>query len=376
MKVLLIPDKFKGSLSAKEVIDAIGKGLKKACPKVELYPILASDGGDGFLNAVSENVKCDKVETETVDPFGRTTRATYLIGSDKKKAFIELAKASGLELLSKNELNAMLTSTYGTGLQIKDALSRGAKSIYLGLGGSATNDGGIGIAHALGYEFLDGLGHVLHPIGKNLSHIHKIRFDQKNVDLKGSCFYAVNDVDNPLYGPNGAAYTYGKQKGGDAHALQILDNGLKHLDHLVKKQLHKDVAEIPGSGAAGGTAYGLKVFLNAEFISGIDFILNLAKVDKLLEEHRFDYIITGEGKFDDQTLRGKLIKGVLDLGKRHNIPVVAICGQLTVTNGKLVEMGLHRALEVQDTSKSLAYNMEQAAGLIENSIYTLFKHKV
>lgn len=375
MKVLLIPDKFKGSLSAKGVINAIEKGVLKAKPETQIYSVMASDGGDGFLNAVSENIKCEEVNAETVDPLGRKVKTTYLISIDGKTAYIELAKASGLELLSVKERNAALTSTYGTGLQIKEAIAHGVTSIYLGLGGSATNDGGMGIAMALGYSFLDSSGNILKPVGKNLSKIKTIEFDKNSAELNKVSFFAVNDVDNPLSGPEGAAFTYAKQKGADVTSVKMLDEGLKNLAVVVKNQFENDAADISGAGAAGGTAYGLKVFLSATFITGIDFVLNLGKVAELLNHQKFDYIITGEGKFDEQTLRGKLIKGIVVLGKRYNVPVIVVCGLFDMDKENIEELNLHKVLEIKDTSRSIVYSIENAAMLIERTVCTFFKNK-
>ena len=371
MRILLIPDKFKGSLSAKGVIKALIRGIEKVHPDAVFSTVLASDGGDGFLKAIAQNLVCEEVHLNTVDPLGRTMQSTYLLDKVSSSAFIELAKASGLELLNSTERSAMHTSTYGTGLEIKDAIGRGASKIYVGLGGSATNDAGMGIAHALGYQFLDGSGRELKPIGKHLSKV-------KYIEKQGTSFppnvsvYAVNDVDNPLFGKKGAAYTYARQKGANSKEIEFLDTGLRGFSEIVKDQLKVDIAHLPGSGAAGGTAYGLKAFLKADYISGIDFILKAAQIEELLKEQKFDYIITGEGKFDMQTLNGKLIKGVADLGARHNIPVLAVCGQLDINEKNISDVGVKAALEVRDIGKSFEYNMEHAAELIEKSICHYF----
>lgn len=372
MNILIIPDKFKGSLTAMEVIAAISGGIKKKIPEANLYSVLASDGGDGFLNAVSENLDCDFITSNTVDPLGRQIQADYLLNRSDNVAYMELAKSSGLELLAVKERNAMTTSTYGTGLQILDAITKGATSIYIGLGGSATNDGGTGIARALGYRFLDGAGRDLEPNGENLGKIRTIEGKGAVQNLEGVSFYAVNDVDNPLFGATGAAYVYARQKGANDSEIHTLDNGLRNLDAMVQDNLGKSVAQHPGAGAAGGTAYGLQAFLNAEFISGIDFMLNLARVKQLLKEAEMDYIITGEGKFDDQTLHGKLIKGVLDLGKNHRVPVVVVCGQSEVADEKLTSLDIAAILEIRDGNKPLQYNMENAATLTEKAVATFF----
>lgn len=372
MRVLLIPDKFKGSLSAEGVINAIRSGISKVHPKTEFHPVLASDGGDGFLKAISQHIDCDEVKIDTVDPLGRNIKSSYLLSHTTGKAFIELANASGLERLAKDERRASDTSTYGTGLEIKDAISNGATKIYVGLGGSATNDAGMGIANALGYRFLDGNGDELRPIGRHLAQVARI--ERQNGHLhSGISVFAVNDVDNPLYGEKGAAHTYAKQKGASDKEITELDAGLKQFSNLVSEQLQVDSSLVPGAGAAGGTAYGLNVFVGAKFISGIDFILNLVGVAQLLQEKRFDYIITGEGKFDDQTLNGKLIKGVADLGNRHGIPVIAVCGQLDLAKSDIESMGLLDVLEVKNPNQPLHFNMANAAELIEEKIEVYFR---
>ncbi|MFH6604232.1 glycerate kinase [Maribacter algicola] len=371
MRILLIPDKFKGSLTAQGVIDALKCGVKKACPKADFVSVLASDGGDGFLKAISQNIVCTEIHLNTLDPLGRKIKSNYLLDEKGGRAFIELAKASGLELLSPKERSAMDTTTYGTGLEIKDALDQGITEIYIGLGGSATNDAGMGMAAAFGYRFLDSYGNELEPIGKNLSRVASIESTDVSLPSDFSVF-AVNDVDNPLFGKNGAAHTYAKQKGATDKQIEKLDSGLKHFSEVVKKEMAVDAAFDTGSGAAGGTAYGLRTFLAAEFISGIDFVMNVAGVTKLLEEKKFDYIITGEGKFDDQTLNGKLVQGVVKMGSHYNIPVLAVCGQLEIDHENLQAMGIEAALEVSDTDKSLAYNMAHARRLIEKKIYDHF----
>ncbi|HET8737571.1 MAG TPA: glycerate kinase [Pricia sp.] len=388
MKFLLIPDKFKGSLDAEEVIRAISDGLYGVFPDAEIHSALVSDGGDGFLGAVSKKLDVAEISVNTVDPLGRALQALYLFNRSTRTAYIELAKASGLELLKDGERDVMHTSTYGTGLQIRDALEKGATRIYLGLGGSATNDAGMGIAKALGYRFLDPSGNELAPVGDNLGKIAaiekpgvvkiggKVGFqgDTVRFDTDKIQFFAVNDVDNPLYGPQGAAYVYAEQKGANPQEVELLDAGLRHLDRIVTGGLGKNAANTPGAGAAGGTAYGLQVFLNAEFLPGVTFVLQLAQVEQLLTEKNFDFIITGEGKFDQQTLHGKLIKGVRDVGMCHGVPVIVICGMLDVDPKSLRNFGLEEVLEIRDTSKSLPYNMQHAARLIQESIYRYFNN--
>ncbi|MDX1365665.1 MAG: glycerate kinase [Arenibacter latericius] len=373
MKVLLIPDKFKGSLTAKEVVEALSRGVRRFNPKTTFYKVSASDGGDGFLDAIEHYISVERVEVATIDPLGRPLKSYYLIDKKNNTAYIELANASGLELLAHAELNIMEASTLGTGIQIVDALNKGAKNIVVGLGGSATNDGGIGIAHALGFRFLDTKGNVLEPKGKNLIHIAQIASPDGSL-WDNIAFTAVNDVTNPLSGPEGASYIYGPQKGANKEQVQALDEGLRNLAERAKETFGRDYAHIPGTGAAGGAAFGLKSFLNADFVSGIDFIFQLAELPEIFKNNRIDYIITGEGKIDAQTLRGKLIKGVMELGRKYQVPVIAVCGKLEVDTQEMKQHGLLEVLEIGKDASSVQYSMDNAAELIENAIYNYFEN--
>ena len=372
MNILLIPDKFKSSLTAEGVIKSISKGIRRVHPDVKISSVLASDGGDGFLEAINKYTPLEKIEMDTLDPLGRKISSYYLWDTKKKTAYIELAKSSGIELLTNSELDVMQTSTVGTGIQIKHALDRDAKKIVIGLGGSATNDGGTGIADILGYRFLDSKGNDLTPSGSNLSRIAKILINDVSMVWKNVSFIAVNDVTNPLYGEEGAAYIYAKQKGANSEEIELLDTGLRNLASIVQKTMDIDIAIVRGTGAAGGTGYGLKAFFNAEFINGIDFLIRLAEIPELLERENVDYIITGEGKIDLQTLHGKLIKGVMDIAKQYQIPVIAICGKSEVDSKVLKNKGLKDVLEIHDPAKSIQYSMDNASLLIENTIYKYF----
>lgn len=360
MKVLVIPDKFKDALTAKQVIAGVKEGICLFNPNAAIYSVIMSDGGDGFLEAIS-NIKpgLKKVYVAAVNPLGEKISSFYLFDDASKAAYIELANASGLQLLAPEKRSALKTSTIGTGHQILHAAGLGAKTIYIGLGGSATNDGGTGIANALGYSFLNGAGTQLYPSGENLIDFHSIK-DKRVERIKNSKFYAVNDVNNVLFGPSGAAHVYGKQKGATNLELELLDNGLQHLHNVVVKALGKSAAFEPGAGAAGGAAYGLKVFLGAEFISGVDFIFELANIARLIREKKIDLIITGEGKIDAQTLNGKLIKGVSKLAKNYNIPILAVCGICELSEKDFRSMGLQTVLEISDTSLSLEENLLNA----------------
>lgn len=374
MKILLIPDKFKGSLSAREVISTLEEAISSVKPDAQFYPVMASDGGDGFLDAIANYKAVERITHATSDPLGRELQAAYLYDAQTREAYVELAQASGLVLLKEEERSALHTSTFGTGQQIKHAIEQGARIIYLGLGGSATNDGGTGIAAALGYRFLDREGGELHPSGARLQDIDRIDASGVPHTTMAVSFTAVNDVNNPLFGPMGAAHVYAEQKGADTGAIKILDNGLRHLHRLVESQLGKNLAEVPGTGAAGGTSYGLKAFFGAEFISGIHFILQMAGIPDILKAQKLDYIVTGEGKIDRQTLSGKLINGVLTLGKQYDIPVIGVCGMLDVSLEELKKEGISDVIEIRDPDQSLEFNMRHASSLLKKAVAAYFQH--
>ncbi len=372
MTFLLVPDKFKGSLSAEEVIVALSKGLQEALPELQLHVVLASDGGEGFLESVTRYLTVEEVKVSTADPLGRAIETIYLMDYINAVAYIELAKASGLVLLKPEERNPGITTTKGTGIQMADAIQKGAKTLFIGLGGSASNDGGTGMASALGYDFLDDQACQLKPIGNDLSKIHAIRRSPWLGSSEELKIFAVHDVTNPLYGISGAATVYGGQKGGTPGQLRDLDKGLKHLDKIVQQELGLSCAMIPGAGAAGGSAYGLKVFANADLISGTDFLFKMAGVHEFLEKQPVDYIITGEGKMDEQTLQGKLIHGVITLGERYNIPVISVCGTLDIDRKLLRASGLSEVVVIGLPDQSLEYNMKNASGLITEAIRNFF----
>lgn len=372
MHILIAPDTFKGTLTAKGVIQAVKKGILRVSPSIKTYSYILSDGGDGFLNAVSQYTDMEEVMVPTVDPLGRSICVPY--GMDRKtaSAYIELSQASGITLLKDTERNVMETSTYGTGIQIKDAIEQGAQKIYIGLGGSATNDVGLGIAKALGYCFLDASGIEIHPKGAELHRVKKI-IVPKSISDKRISFFAVNDVNNPLYGQHGAAHVYAKQKGGGPKEIELLDEGLKAISALFLKQLKKGNAHEPGAGAAGGTAYGLKTCLDAEFIAGTAFMIQLANIGERMKRYPIDLIITGEGKIDGQTQNGKLVQGILDLGKVNGIPVVAICGKSELNHEEVQQWGLEDVLPLQDGTLKDTYCMEHTAELIETRTFNFLK---
>ena len=338
MKILIAPDKFKGSLTAIGVCDAISEGISLVDTDIEIVKFPLADGGEGTAEILTYHTQGKKIVKTVSDPLMRPAEASFGISGDGHTAFIEMAEASGLNLLKPGERNCLHTSTYGTGQLILAALQEGAKEIILGIGGSATNDCGMGMAQALGFEFLDKYEKKLQPTGENLQHVAKIddsnlKFNRDAVEVKIAC-----DVDNPLYGENGAAHIYGPQKGAGEEAVKILDKGLRHINEVFKKQFSIDANSISGAGAAGGLGAGGVIFLRAKLQPGARMIMDQVNFGETLKG--VDLIITGEGKIDKQTARGKVVKGVSDLGRQHQIPVVALCGTFEGTTELIQELGL------------------------------------
>lgn len=375
MKLLLIPDKFDGSLTSESFTNAFVDGMKKAGVPFSSRFIKATDGGEGFLKVIANYKPCISVEVISENPLREPIRSYYLYNKEDNSAYIELANASGVDLLPFDERNPMLTTTYGTGIEIKDAVEKGVKHIYIGLGASATNDGGIGIAHALGFDFLNENGVLLPPIGSSLQLIRSIDDSRVSDKIKEVKFYTVHDVINPLFGENGAAYVYAKYKGATDEVIAELNKGLIRLNRVVSDKYNVFLNNVPGAGAAGGAAFGLKTFLNAEFLSAMDFILGLSGLREILDKENFDYIITGEGKIDAQNLNSKLLQGVIGLGKEYNIPVIAICGMLEISKDQLKEIGVFDVFDIQDEHKDLEYNMKHAALLLTAKTAEYFSEK-
>ncbi len=366
MNFVLAPDKFKGSLTGSQFCDAVALGIQRALPQANIIRKPLADGGDGTLEVVQKYLDASTVEVSVSDPLFRPITATYLYAQEKRIAFIEMSEASGYKLLKESERNCSVTTSLGTGTLIKDALNRGAIQIILGIGGSATNDGGMGVAVALGYQFLDKDGKQLSPIGENLEKVHRIQTTHVDARLAKANVKVACDVSNPFYGPDGAAFVYAPQKGATKTDVMHLDKGLKHFAGIVQNSFETDVQEIPGAGAAGGLGGGAVVFLGASLTSGIDFIKEIANFDAAIGHA--DWIITGEGKLDAQTLSGKTIAGVVASAKNQDIPVAALCGLVEIPKEVLQASGILYAVGVSEgiTDMDIAYrdatkNLEEAA---------------
>lgn len=368
MHIVLIPDKFKGSLPAAGVRQAMQEGLRQRWPQARIQGFEASDGGDGFLDAVGAVRPLKRLTVTVSDPIGRPVPAEFGYDPSRREAFVEMARASGLVLLEDGERDALRTSTRGTGELIKAALEQGAQTVFVGLGGSATSDGGMGLATAFGYRFLDADNRELEPVGGNLDRIMRIWAPDREVLPKGTQIFAVNDVSNPLWGPDGAAPVYGPQKGASPEAVHLLNQGLRHLDTLVARHLGGQYGMEAGSGAAGGTAFGLRAFLGASFVSGTDYLFRISGFTDYLLTQQVDLILTGEGRIDTQSFQGKLLDGVLREAGKRSVPVVAVCGASELSDEQAATSGLKALLVVAHPDRPLVWNMAHAGERIREVV--------
>lgn len=361
MKILICPDKFKGSLAAKEVCSAVERAIHELNPGAIVVSVPLADGGEGTCDLLTDWSFGSKIEREVAGPLFNTVKASYGISGDGETAFIEMAAASGLMLVKPEERNPLFTTTVGTGELIADALGRRVKKIVLGIGGSATNDAGMGMATALGYKFCDAEGIVLKPTGENLIHVRYIDASEANPLLKGIEVTALCDVTNPLLGPSGAAAVYGPQKGANPQDVEFLEAGLRNFRRVVHKFLKRSV-DFPGAGAAGGLGAGASVFLNAQMVKGVSHIIHsTGLVEKIRDA---DLIITGEGKIDEQTFSGKVISEVLHIAGRHGKPVIAICGTSSLPRAVLERHGIKKIITLADNTTSEESAIRHAAELI------------
>ncbi|NDV17176.1 glycerate kinase [Muricauda sp. TY007] len=373
MKFILAPDKYKGSLTGREFCEIVARGIKKVFPNAEIINRPLADGGDGTIDVVADYLNASKVSVTVKDPLFREVTTQYLLSEDKQTAFIEMSEASGYKLLDTSEMNCMYTTTLGTGDMIADALEQGAKNIVLGIGGSATNDGGMGMAKALGYSFLDADGNELEPIGKHLRDVAKIDREHVNPKLSDAKIQVACDVNNPFYGQNGAAHVYGAQKGASTEEIVFLDQGLQSFAEVLQSTFDINVQKVAGAGAAGGVGGGAVAFLNAELASGVDLVMELANFDEVLQGA--DWVITGEGQLDGQTFSGKTINGVVQSAKKKHIPIAAFCGSIDVTIEEMQQMGLDYAVSIlnqvgdlDDAKAKSAENLELASYNFANLI--------
>lgn len=323
---VLAPDSFKGSLTAKEVCLAMESGIKKVLPSAECISVPMADGGEGTVQSLVDATGGRIYELEVIGPLGDPVKSFYGIMGDEKTAVIEMASASGLHFVDEVTKNPLITTTYGTGQLVKACLDKGVEKIILGIGGSATNDGGAGFAQALGVSLKDKKGHELSFGGAALSQLHTIDVSGLDARLKDVRIEIASDVSNPLCGEKGASYVFGPQKGAIPETIRILDDALRHYSAIIKEQLGKDVAQTPGAGAAGGLGAGLLVFTNAQMRRGVDIIIEYTNLHEIIK--KADYVFTGEGGIDFQTEFGKTPYGVAQVAKSENKKIIAIAGYL------------------------------------------------
>ncbi|HAF76009.1 MAG TPA: glycerate kinase [Maribacter sp.] len=367
MKFVIAPDKFKGSLTGFEFCDAVEEGLLMVFNDAEILKKPLADGGDGTMEVAKHYIKGETVTITVKDPLFRPINASYLYSDETKIAYIEMAEASGLKLLNVDEFDCMETTTLGTGELIYDALEKGATEIILGIGGSATNDGGMGMANALGFRFSDEKGLELSPIGKHLSKVKTIDDSNKHHRLDGVKVKVACDVTNPFYGLQGAAYIYGAQKGASENEIIFLNQGLCNFAEIIKNRYEIDLQKVSGSGAAGGVGGGALVFLNGELISGNNLVKELADFNNAIEGA--DWIITGEGQLDEQTLSGKTIDGVVKSAKSKNIPVAALCGSVSISVAQQQKFGLNYVASIVRGISTLNQAMEQSKNNLVNATF-------
>lgn len=324
--IVLAPDSFKESMTAKEVCVAMERGIKKVNSNIQCIHVPMADGGEGTMQSLVDATGGEVYSLEVVGPLGNKVKAEYGILGNGEIGVLEMASASGIHLVSLGERNPLITTTYGTGELIKACLDRGVKKLLIGIGGSATNDGGVGVIQALGGRLLDKDGNELGFGGGELEKLDRIDLTNFDRRLKDVVIEVACDVSNPLCGENGASYIFGPQKGASVEMIKILDNNLKNYAKVIKEQLGKDVLEIAGAGAAGGLGAGLMVFLNGNLKKGIEIVIEYSGLEKKVKN--CDMVWTGEGSIDFQTQYGKTPLGVATVAKKYNKPVVALAGRV------------------------------------------------
>ena len=328
MKIILAPDSFKGNLTSLEVAIAFEKGIKRVLPRANCIKIPMADGGEGTVQSLIDGIGGEIIRKRVIGPIGQKVFARYGLLSNGT-AVIEMAEASGLPLVTTRQKNPTKTTTFGTGELIIDAINKGAKKIIIGIGGSATNDGGVGMAQALGVRFLDSKDKEIkqHGSGGMLKKIVKIDTREANKVLKNINIIVACDVDSPLCGRLGASYIFGPQKGATPAMVRVLDDNLKHLAKIIKQSLKKDISKLKGAGAAGGLGAGLVAFAKAKMKSGVDIVIDATNLERHMKNTNL--VITGEGRVDSQTAYGKTPSGVAKSARKHGIPTLVIGGGIT-----------------------------------------------
>lgn len=357
-KIVIATDSFKDCMSGLDVAANIEYGFKNVFPECEYKLLAMADGGEGTVNSLVSSTNGELVTLRVKDPLGREIDSFLGYSNEREVAFIEMAAASGIEKLNPLERNPMQTSTYGTGQLLKHAIESGVKKIIIGIGGSATNDCGIGMASALGAKFLNADNQVLEPIAKNLGSIHSIdmsEFDNRilNVEIEIAC-----DVKNQLLGENGATYIFGPQKGGSKQELDQLENGMRNFAKVLEMKFHEDPQQLIGGGAAGGLGVGLRFFCNGTLRRGVEIVCDYLR----LEDHikGADLVITGEGRFDSQSIRGKTPIGVSTLASKNDVECIVIAGSVEPGVEVAYEYGVKAVFSIMQKPQSLEEALSSA----------------
>lgn len=362
VKIVLAPNAFKGGLTAMQAASAMEQGIRSAFPEADIRKVPVADGGDGLAEVLSDALEGEARVARVRGPLGQPLRATLYHVPAQRLAVVEMAAASGLALLAPHERNPTLTTTFGTGELIRAALDLGVRHVVVGIGGSATNDGGVGMAAALGMRFLDAARNDVAPIGAALGQIRRIDTSGLDPRLATLCCEAICDVDNPLLGPRGAARVYGPQKGASPAQVEELEAGLAQLADVIATDLGLDVREMPGAGAAGGLGAGLHAFLGAKLRRGVDLVLDMVGLDEQLLGA--DLVITAEGQIDYQTAFGKAPAGVAQRARAQGVPCLAIAGGIGECISDLHPLGIDAVFSLCPGPISLEQAMEDGPALL------------
>ena len=364
MNILIIPDSFKGSLTAREVAEIMGKKVTQIFPKSTSHIIPFSDGGEGALNVLEDHAYGTLVNCEAQDALGNYIKGSYFLFKKEDSAWIELSKTSGLTKTKNRDRNPLKTSTIGTGKVIADALNRGCSTIYLGVGGSATHDLGTGIMHALGAKLIDSKGKEVFPNGENLIKIERIDLSKMDLRVFKTKFIIACDVQNSLLGRNGSAHTYAKQKGASQEMINQLERGGENFTNVVERQFGKKIDQISGGGSAGGVSAGLFGVFNAKLEEGFELLANQTNLKSILKV--MDLVLTGEGNFDAQSTYGKLPYKIAQLTKKYNIPTLLFAGKASLK--KMLGFPQLKIYETKPKNTSLEDAMQQATENLSASL--------
>lgn len=365
MKIVIAPDSFKGSLTALQVAEAIEVGLRRVFPAATIEKVPMADGGEGTVQSLVDATGGEILTAQVLDPLGNPIDAQYGVLGDGRTAVIEMAAASGLTLVPLDKRDPRVTTTYGTGELIRAALVHGCRKLIIGIGGSATNDGGAGMAQALGAKLLTTNGEQIEPGGGALATLNAIDLSDLDPRIAETETVVACDVNNPLTGKEGASHVYGPQKGATPEMIEVLDANLAHYDSILQRDLGKSVNTVPGAGAAGGLGAGLMAFLNASLKSGIEIVTEAAQLSKQFTGA--DLVITGEGQINFQTVFGKTPVGVAKVAKTHNLPVIAIAGSIANGSDGVYDAGIDAMIDIVPEPMLLETAIEKATTLIETA---------